>query len=266
MNPHGYGKRLLGMLLCLLARGAPAQTVPVHVMAQESLAPIWIANARRADGICPDIMAALERAEPRLRFDGQAVGRSLPAIEAALGTGQADAACGLIDSPRRRQLAEPVGPPLYTIRHRLAGRIDDDATVRSLDDLVRLKALVATTAGSVFVARMKAAGVPVDDSTGDNLRNLRKVLAGHGRFAYMNELALKRYIRTHGWKHRLRVLPLVEEEPARFWISRKASPEVARLVGKALARIKANGELGRIYAAWTHAPDSAPRVAARRAH
>jgi glutamate/aspartate transport system substrate-binding protein len=266
MNPHRYGKRLPGMLLCLLAGGAQAHTVLVHVMAQESIAPKWIANARRADGICPDMMAAMERAEPRLRFAVHVQGRSLPAIEAGLASGEVDAACALIDSPRRRAVAEPVGPPLYAIRHRLAGRMDDDAVVRSLDDLVRLKALVDTTTGSAFVARMKAAGVPVDDSTGDNLLNLRKVLAGHGRFAYMNELALKRYVRTHGWERRIRVLPLVEEEPAWFWVSRKAPPEVARLIGKALARIRASGELGRIYAAWTHAPEAAHRVAARGAH
>jgi glutamate/aspartate transport system substrate-binding protein len=264
MSLQRYG--LLGLLLCSLAPGAPAQPVVVHVMAQESIAPIWIANARRADGICPDIMAAMERAEPRLRFAGHVQGRSLPAIEAGLATGEVEAACALIDSPRRRQVAEPVGPPLYTIRHRLAGRADDDAVVLGLDDLVRLKALVDTTTGSAFVARMKAAGVPVDDSSSDNLLNLRKVLAGHGRFTYMDELALQRYIRTQGWEHRIRVLPLVEEEPAWFWVSRKAAPEVGPLVGKALARIKASGELGRIYAAWTHAPAAGRRPAMRGAH
>ncbi len=266
MNPHGYGKRLPGMLLCLLAGAAQAHTLLVHVMAQEGLAPIWIANGRHADGICPDIMEAMERAEPRLRFAGHVLGRSLPAIEAGLATGEVDAACGLIDTPQRRRLAEPVGAPLYAIRYRLAGRMDDDAQVRSLDDLVRLNALVDATVGSAFVARMKAAGVPVDDSTGDNLRNLHKVLARHGRFAFMNELSLKRYIRTHGWEQRVRMLPLLEEEPAWFWISRKASPEMARLIGKALARIEASGELGRIYAAWTRAPDSARGAAAPPAH
>lgn len=253
------------MVLCLLAHGARAQPVPVHVMAQEGVAPKWIANARRADGICPDIMAAIERAEPRLRFTGHVQGRSLAAIEAGLGTGEVEAACALVDSPRRRRVAEMVGPPLYMFRHRLAGRIEDKVTVRSLADLVRIRALVATASGSAFVRQMKAAGVPVDGSSGDNLLNLRKVLAGHGRFAYMNELVLQRFIRTHGWQDRVRVLPLVVEEPARFWVSRKAPPEVGRLIGNALARIKTSGELGRIYAAWTHAPVAAHHVAAQGA-
>lgn len=253
------------MLLCLLARGAEAHTVLVHVMAQESVAPKWIANARRADGICPDIMAAIERAEPRLHFTGHVQGRSLAAIEAGLGTGEVDAACALVDSPRRRRVAEMVGPSLYLIRHRLAGRMEDDATVRGLADLVRLRALVDTASGSAFVRQMKAAGVPVDESSGDNLLNLRKVLAGHGRFAYMNELVLQRFIRIHGWQDRVRVLPLVVEEPARFWVSRKAPPEVGRLIGNALARIKASGEMNRIYAAWTRAPVAARRPAAQSA-
>lgn len=255
MNPNGYGKKLLAVLGgTLLGACASAQTVAVHIMAQETIPPKWITYRDHAEGICPDIINALERVEPRLRFWGYARGRSLPTIEAGLGSGEVDAACGLVASPQRRRVARTVGKPLFPIRHRLAGRADDPAVVDSIDDLVRLGALVNTGRGSPFGQQLARAGVPVDDSTGDNQVNLRKILAGHGRFTYMNELTLMRYIHANGWQDKIRVLPVLKEEPAYFWVSRKADPEAVSLIDGALARIRASGELDRIYARWSRLP------------
>jgi polar amino acid transport system substrate-binding protein len=254
MNHRKYGKarlrcRLGGMLL---AAGIPAaQAVTVQVMAQETIAPKWIERGERVSGICPDILAALERIEPRLKFAGYRRGRSLPAIEAALASGDSGAACALLASSRRHEVARIVGPPLYPIRHRLAGRATDRAEVETLDDLARINALVNTARGSAFVERLAAAGVRVDDSTGDNVVNLRKVLAGHGRFTYMNELSLQYYIHAYQLQGQVRIQPLLMEEPSYFWVSRKAEPQVARLIGPALARLAASGELKRIHTRWS---------------
>jgi glutamate/aspartate transport system substrate-binding protein len=185
MNPYGYGKRLLGMLgATLLAAGASAAppAYPVRLMAQEGIAPKWIMYDDHAEGICPDIVAALERAEPRLRFYGFAQGRALPAIDAGLASGEVQAACALIDSTRRRAGARAVGKPLYMVRHRLAGRADDNVQVDAVADLVRMRALVNVAPSSAMVERLRTAGVVVDESSGDSLVMLRKVLAGHGRF------------------------------------------------------------------------------------
>jgi glutamate/aspartate transport system substrate-binding protein len=95
---------------------------------------------------------------------------------------------------------------------------------------VRLKALVTSHRGSVFAERLKAAGVRVDDATGDNRVNLHKRLAGHGRFTYMNELTLQHCLRAE----RLQAL--------------------VRLLAPALERLRASGELERIYARWVGRP------------
>lgn len=236
------------------AAEAPGGRIVVRVAAQEAIAPKWIAGAPPS-GICPEIFAAIKRVEPRLRFSGLDAARSLPAIEAGLETGGLDAACALIPSPRRRAVAQAVGKPVYMVRHRLAARIDDPATVTSTADLVRLDALVTSHRSSVFTDKLKAAGVRVDDATDDNGLNLRKMLAGHGRFAYLNELTLRYYLRTENLGGRVRVLPAVlAEEPAYFWVGRKADPAIARLMGTALDGLKASGELDRIYARWAANP------------
>jgi glutamate/aspartate transport system substrate-binding protein len=257
MNPYGYGKTLLGVLGgLLLAAGASAaaQVREVRIMAQEGIAPKWIMYDDHVEGICPDIITALERAEPRLRFYGYAQGRALPAIEAGLASGDVQAACALIDATSRRAVARIADKPLYLIRHRLAGRADDRARVNDIGDLARLHALVNVAPSSGMVERLRAGGVAVDESSGDSLVMLRKVLAGHGRFTYMNELTLQRHLRGAALEERIRVLPLMQDEPAWFWVSRKADPQVARLIERALARVRASGELQRIYARWSRLP------------
>jgi glutamate/aspartate transport system substrate-binding protein len=232
-----------------------AEGLEVRVASQEAIAPKWILGPERAVGICPDVMAAVERIEPRLHFTGYRRSRSLPAIEAGLESGRLDAACGLIESPRRAAIGLRAGPPVYVVRHLLAARSSDDAVVGNVGDLLRLKALVTSQRGSVFTDRLKAAGVRIDDATDDNRVNLHKLLAGHGRFAYMNELALWYYMRAEGLQARVRVLPVVlAEEGSYFWVSRKADPALARLLGAALDRLKTSGELARIYARWAANP------------
>ncbi|MDB5933021.1 MAG: hypothetical protein JWQ01_365 [Massilia sp.] len=236
------------MLADVAIAGPP---MAVQVLAQESIPPKWIVGVGATRGLCPDIMAALESVEPGIRFTGFDRGRSLPMIEHSLETGRAAAACALLDSPRRRSVAIRSALPLYQVRHRLAAVAGDTQVVNNFDDLVRLKPLVNTQRGSAYILQLKARGIEVDDTTGDNVVNLRKILHGHGRYTYMNELSLLHFIRSEHLEDKVRMLPAVfNEEPVYFWVSRKADPALAPLIDQALARLKASGELARIYERW----------------
>jgi glutamate/aspartate transport system substrate-binding protein len=256
-GPRAWGQRCAALrewlprllLLGVLAPvAAHAQPVEVRVAGQEALMPKWVHLRNGTAGICPDILMAIERVEPHLRFSGYRQSRSLSGIETGLGNGSLDAACGLVASPRRRAIGEAAGPSIYKVRHRLVARAGDDAEIHSVSDLARLDALVIAQRGAVFTDELRAAGVRVDDATDDNGVNLRKLLAGHGRFLDINELTLKYYLHDGGLARRVRILPAVlKEEPTYFWVSRKANPAVGRLVGAALGKLRASGELERIY-------------------
>jgi polar amino acid transport system substrate-binding protein len=255
-----YGKTAgLSALLLLAAASAGAgrarEVHEVRMAAQETIPPKWIHTQGAPQGICPDILAAVERTEPRLRFTGTRNSRSLPGIEAGLEAGNLDAACALIPSKRRQSIAVAVGKPVYVVRHLLVVRNGDSAQIRDVRDLAHTGALVTSQRAAVFTDKLKAAGVRVDDATDDNLVNLRKMLAGHGRFAYVNELTLRHYLRAERLEDKVRVLPAaLGTEQAYFWVSRKADPALARLLGTALDQLKASGELDRIYTRWAGQP------------
>jgi glutamate/aspartate transport system substrate-binding protein len=247
-------RRLLALAIGAAAC-ANAWGMDVRMAAQEALAPKWVQLPDRVTGICPDIMAAVERIEPRLHFTGYRRSRSLPGIDAGLESGSLDAACALVESPRRRAIALQAGKSVYMTRHLLAARAGDPAVVRDLQDLVRLGAMVTSQRGAAFTDRLKEAGVRVDDATDDNGVNLRKMLAGHGRFACMNDLTLQHYLRSEGLGPRVRVMPVaLAAQPSYFWVSRKADPALADLLGAALDQLKADGELDRIFARWAATP------------
>jgi polar amino acid transport system substrate-binding protein len=241
----------LSAILMGLSCVAQAQQVLVRTMGQESLPPKWIMREDHLEGLCPDILAAMEKAEPRLKFTGQDDFRSVPQIEQGLESGAVAASCALLDSDRRRKVAHMAGK-VYMVRHRLAAAATDKVNVESIDELVRLKPLVATSRGAAYTEQLRALGLEVDDSTGDNLTNLKKILAGHGRFVYMNELTLVWIIRDNKLQDKVRLMPAVlKEEPIYFWVSKKADPVAARLMTQALQKIKASGELARIYERWS---------------
>jgi glutamate/aspartate transport system substrate-binding protein len=249
------GKAALLAFAFGLAASAGARGMEVRLAAQDAIAPKWIQLPERAAGICPDIMAAVERVEPRLHFSGYRRSRSLPGIEAGLESGSLDVACALIASERRHAIAVPAGKSVYMTRHLLAARAGDQAVVRDVRDLVRMGALVTSQRGSAFTDALKAAGVRVDDATDDNGLNLHKMLGGHGRFAYLNELTLRRYLRNERLNARVRVLTVaLGAEPAYFWVSRKADPALAPMLGAAIDKLKADGELERIFAQWAAQP------------
>ncbi|MGZ3181722.1 MAG: substrate-binding periplasmic protein [Telluria sp.] len=240
-------------LAACLALPAHAGVFTLRIVAQESVPPKWLPRAGRVEGFCPDVLAAITRLEPRLQFTGMNETRSVPHIEQGLESGWIGAACGLLDTARRRAIAYQ-SVRLFSIRQRIVAAAGDTADVQSIEDIAHLGALVNTPRGAAYAEQLRAAGIRVDDSTGDNLVNLKKVLAGHGRFTYMNELTLNWLVRSEHLDAKLKILPAVlDEEPIYFWISRKTDPVIVRLAEQALDKLAASGELARIYDHWVNA-------------
>jgi glutamate/aspartate transport system substrate-binding protein len=249
------------LLLATLPLAAAASELVLRVTGQESLPPKWIQKeGQPSSGVCPDILAAITRVEPRIRFTGLEDIRSALVIEQNLRLGTADVACALVSTPLRRHIAIAITQPLYVSRQRLAAAADDTAQINSLDDLARTNALVTTSRGAAYIDQLRARGITVDDSTGSNVTNLRKILAGHGRYFYMNELTLHWLIREQGMQGKVKLIPAILQEDSMFlWVSKKAPPQAAPLLAAAVRKLSDSGELARIYARWSGESGVGPR-------
>lgn len=243
---------LTALLIAALPCVAAASDFVLRVTGQESLPPKWIQQDGQSTGVCPDILSAITRIEPRIRFTGLDDIRSVAVIEQNLRIGQADVACALVSTPIRRHIAYAISQPLYIARQRVAAAADDPAEINSLEDLVRLNPLVATSRGAAYVDQLRERGIAVDDSTGSNVTNLRKILAGHVRYFYMNELTLRWLIREQGLQGKIKLAPVILKEDALFmWVSKKTPPQAALMIAAAIRKLSESGELARIYARWS---------------
>lgn len=102
---------------------------------------------------------------------------------------------------------------------------------------------------------LREAGFKVDDSTGDYQANLRKLLAGRGRFLYGGEQALWRSIQQARLTRSLRLLPTVfDEEPIYFWTSQRLPQAQHEAIARGLRRLQASGELPAIVRHYQQQP------------
>ncbi|MDT8992476.1 transporter substrate-binding domain-containing protein [Curvibacter sp. APW13] len=244
-------KRILACALGVFACAVSAQALRVQF--QEASAPKYLeadANHPAPYGLCPDIMAALERQDASLRFELDPVPRPQKRIEFDLGSASKDVMCGLLKSPERLQVAYPLETPVYLIRERMAARKDDTLVVATIEDLARSGALVAVQTGAAYYRKLKDAGVQVVESGGSDVA-VRAVANGQARFFYTNSLTAAHFIRAERLERVLRLHPgVMDTSPAYFWVAKHVDPGVVKRLEAAMKRLKRSGELDRIYARY----------------
>lgn len=255
---HGRSFLLLILGLALLV---PAHTEsaepPIFLPAQEKAPHKFILGPGQPRGICPDLLQAMQRLEPALRFEGMDRELSLSLIDQGLRSGNVGAACALLDQPSRHVYARRIETPLYRVRHMVAVRNDESTLPANLVELRKLagEQPVITVRGSSLVSFLQGQGFRIDESTGDYQANLRKLLAQRSRFFYGGEFALLRGIQAAGLQGQVKLLPTVfHEEMIYFWVNRKLPPAQQERIERALSRLQASGELARIVRSYQEQP------------
>ncbi|MBV8656448.1 MAG: transporter substrate-binding domain-containing protein [Burkholderiales bacterium] len=237
---------------CLLMFGmisaAYAADVVLRVAGQEGVPPKFIYESGTVTGICPDILRAIEQSDAGVRFVGDDKPLSVPLIEQQLENGTADIACALIDTPRRRSVANRVEFPLYSVHERVAVRIDDNVEVNDLAGLVRAGGIIVTFSGAAYAPMLRRLGATVDDSNADAISGMRRVQSGHARFLYMSDLAMERALHESHMEGQIKILPVVlNTEPLYMWVSAKLPGDVLHRIEHAVAQLSTSGTLSRIY-------------------
>lgn len=245
---------LASLLLVLPAHGG---LLVLRTASQEGLRAKFDIGNRQRGGICIEIIAALERIDPELRFTGLATTMGTARIEQELQRGSIDIFFGFLKTPEREQRFRFVEAPLFWQGSRLAVRADDRVAVSSFDDIRRLgpAGVVLATQGTAHIPFLRAQpGLLIDDGARSSEANLSKLLLGRGRFFYQGDLNLAFDIVQYGYRDKVRILPGVFRREAQYAVFGRGVPDSAVVrVQQALEKLRRSGELDAIYQRYTPA-------------
>ena len=247
-----------------------AESIELRTAAQLASAPKFVAVDGSVAGLCVEIFRAIEKTDPGLRITGEQHWRPLPRLEAELRSGTLDIACGQIRSREREADLVYADQALFSVSYHLVARADDPVDVQSWEDVRGLgdKGVILAIHGFGQVARLRElGGLFIDAGAADAATNLRKLLAGRGRFYYHRSPGIAAEIRKAGLEGKVRVLPVMMDNQRFYMLAGRHVPggTVARL-NRALAQLDASGELKRLFGKWyddVPLDTPAPRLPAR---
>jgi polar amino acid transport system substrate-binding protein len=243
-------------LMCFLLIPAISHAaVEIRTAAQESSEPKYLLINRNGQsaigGICVDIFRAIEKQNPEIKFTGDQVWMPRMRIDAHFRDNLIDAICGVQDIARNTAQYQLLSTPLFSVEYLLAVRADDTININNWNDIRLLgeNGIILAIRGFGIVDIIdNIGGLKVDASATSSISNLRKLLAGRGRFYCHRSPGIKMAIKSAGLEQQIKLLkqPLHTEK---FYLGlRKNLPEIqVKLIEDALHALHKNGELKRIF-------------------
>lgn len=242
----------LAVLGCVL----PATAAEIRTAAQEDSEPkyAYLKEGGQVVGLCVDIMRAIEKIDPSLKFSGEQTWLPLMRIEHRVQNRALDMACGFIRNKEREAKYQIITPRLFPVQYRLVVRADDNINVQNWDDVRKLgtDGIVLVNSGSGPARKLEEMGGVLIDSGGrTTVNNLQKLASGRGRFFYYRTPGLTSELNRSDVKHKLRVLPVVMESQDFYMMLGKHVPKdtVGRL-NAAVKTLETKGELARLLDKW----------------
>lgn len=262
MSPWGrwlVSRWRIAVAAALCSVAVPAQAVTeIKVAAQKGTEPKFVSASAGQPaaivGLCIDMLRAIERLAPELRFVGDQRWVPLARVEAELAAGLQDAACALSHTKERDARFIFIEPPMLAINFVLVARHDDTAVIRSWEDVRQLAPdnTVLVNQGFPTIKVLEArGGMRMDAGASTPEANLIKLAAGRGRFYFTRALGLQAVIRAAGLQDKLKVLP-VSLYSSRLYlvVGQHVQPTTQAQLRHALAQLEASGELTRILKKW----------------
>lgn len=245
---------LSAVAVLLLSMQLPTMaSVVIRTAAQESSEPKFIAlhHQHAVGGICVDIFRAIEKRNSEIKFVGDQVWMPRLRIDANFHENRIDAICGVQNIQRNTAQYKLLDTPLFAVDYLLAVRADDPIELNSWEDIRALN-----DEGIILVLRgfgiadilQNIGGLKIDNGATSSLSNLRKLLAGRGRFYCHRSPGIKKSIAQAGFEKQVRLLDNPKLTEKYFMGVRKNLPEEqVKMISDALAFLHKSGELKRIF-------------------
>lgn len=244
--------------LCLCCTHLVFGATEIRTVAQYASEPKFVAvdtnGGNAIGGLCIDILRAIERVDPTLKFVGDQTWQPLPRIEAGLANGRLDAFCALLPEDSAEAKYTFIEPPVMTVNFYLVARADDDVQIANWDDVRKLgkQGVILAINGIGILRKLREeGGLQIDAGTYTAKGNLEKLLAGRGRFYYRRSPGLETEIRTAGMTGKVKILPAIMQSEQWYMALSKTIPaDTADRIRKAIGTLKTRGELEKIQNKW----------------
>ena len=246
--------RFISALVAALSMGSVfAAPVSIRTAAQDNSANKYNLGNAAKPGICVEIIQAIEKQDPEIKFTGQDKPMPLARIESEIAEGLLDGFVGLVRSPERQAKYKFVEPAVFNVKHKVAVRTDDKIELKTLDDLKKAAGDggVMTTQATAYVGFLEKAGIKVDAGTKNNSDIVKKLVGERGRFFYQVDVNLSEYIEKEKAQDKVRILPATFKEEGQYIVFSKLAPAatVAK-VQAAVEKLEKSGELKKIFAKY----------------
>jgi ABC-type amino acid transport substrate-binding protein len=244
---------LLAAVCAPLRAAEPA--ILLRTAAQEGTEPKFIAAGKdRIEGLCIDIMRAVEQLDAGLRFVGDQRWKPLIRAYSELESGVEDVQCAVQRSPDREKRFNFIGPALYTIEYHFLARSNDNLVIQDWDDVRKL-----APDGVVLINRGFAAGdilaaiggIDIDASATSQDLNLQKLIAGRGRLYFHRGPGLQKLLERTRTTGKVKILPQVMfSAKLYFATSKQLARATSERLAAALYQLEKKGELERLMRKW----------------
>lgn len=205
-------------------------------------------------GVCVDIMRAIERVSPDMQFVGDQAWMPPARIDASVKSGNIDAVCGLLGVKSNFNKYRLLSTPLFEVTYLLAVRADDNPDVQTWDDIRQLgdEGVILALRGFGIVEILQQIGnLKIDASATSSRSNLKKLIAGRGRFYCHRSPGIKQAIKDSGIGDQVRLLNSPQLNGKFYMALSKSIPEVQEnKINAALALLEQSGELNRIFSRY----------------
>ncbi len=258
--PRRHALALAGLCLPGLLR---ARTVAPSSLAASPVAPaepaLWLRTAAQAGapakyaesghrrpGLCAELLQAVERSDPGLRFRGQDQFLPLRRVERMLGQQEIDVFFCLIRSAERQRQWDYLPVPLYRVRHRVVLRLEDRDEILGWPELRALsrRKPVLVAQGSVLAQTLAQAQVSYSEAPRGDAEALRMLLLGRSDAVYAQDMALAPLLEQPEFAGRLRLAEAVLQEDEQWVaVARGLPPAPRQRLLRALQTLEREGGL-----------------------
>ncbi|MDR7298642.1 ABC-type amino acid transport substrate-binding protein [Pelomonas aquatica] len=241
-------QRRLWLLSAWLGLAAPAlaQELTLRTVQQSGSLVKYAPDAgQHRPGLCLEMLRAVQRVDPGLRFSGLDRQMPLRRVERLLSEGQVDVVFCLLKSPEREKQWRYAAVPLYSIRHVVAQRAGDERDFETLAELAASShhKPVLVMRGTALARRLMEADVAIAQVASER-EALQMLMLGRADAVYGQDINLQRHVGDAGLASKVRFGRTIFHEESQFVALRADLPPAhEERLTHALRRLERDGTL-----------------------